>query len=98
MNMEYDDEELTDEEISLQNFEDNITFVESLVSLNHGDKRVTPAAMMICLMDDVNIRDLAIELTKTGDWIMFVRRCIRHYGLRNGTWVQHLKRWKCRIR
>lgn len=93
-----EEEDLTDDELSVRNFEDGVTFVESLVSLTHGEKRVTPANMMICLMDDGNLRKLAIEFTKTKTWVMFVRRAIRHYGLRNGTWVAHLRKWKCRDR
>lgn len=90
--------EVSDEEISIRKFENGVTFVESLISLTHGEKKVTPATMMICLMDDGNLRKLAIELTGTGTWVMFVRRAIRHYGLRNGMWASHLRRWKCRDR
>ena len=95
---EFEEEDLTDDELSVKNFEDGVTFVESLISLTHSEKRVTPSAMMICLMDDGDLRNLAIEFTKTKTWVMFVRRCIQHYGLRNGTWVAYLKRWKCRDR
>ena len=85
------------EEEMMVRFENTIGFVETIASLTHGDKCITPASLMICLMDDRNFRNFAIDITGTENWIQFVRRCIMHYKLKNGKWVGYLKRWKCRV-
>ena len=86
------------EEQAIRRFERGITYVESLVSLTHGERRVTPSNMMMFFMDDRNLRNFAIDVTGTKDFIGLVRRCISHYGLKNGVWADHIRKLKHRSR
>ncbi len=98
MRQEYDDEEISQEEADIRKFEKGITYVESLVSVTHGDRRMTPSVMMVCLMDDRNLRNFAIDVTETRNFVGLVRRCISHYGLKNGAWAEHIKKLRHRAR
>lgn len=98
MRTTYEEEDISPEEAGMRKFENGITFVESLVSLTHGERRMTPSNMMVCLMDDRNLRNFAIDVTGTRNFVGLVRKCISHYGLKNGSWAEHIRKLKHRSR
>ena len=89
---EEDEENISLEEANIRAFERGITYVESLVTLTHGERKITPTTLMMCLMEDVNLRNYAIDVTETGNFVGLVRRCVYHYGLKNGSWAEHMKK------